>query len=116
MVLKPLIDSDQKPDAEAILGEQAGCMSATVCTKKHWQPCVSSKTQKNYSAQTVPRPSPRCRNSSMPIKARKIELLAKENDLKDAELHNRRLQQMITALGGVIAVMAGFFVYLLYRR
>jgi diguanylate cyclase (GGDEF)-like protein len=47
---------------------------------------------------------------------KQIELLARENSLKDAEINNRRLQQAVTMLGAVVTVMAGVFVFLLYRR
>ncbi len=47
---------------------------------------------------------------------KQIELLARENSLKDAELSNRRLQQVVTLLGAVVVVMAAVFVFLLYRR
>lgn len=47
---------------------------------------------------------------------RQIELLAKENALKDADIKNRQLQQIITLLGAVVTVMAGVFIFLLYRK
>ncbi len=47
---------------------------------------------------------------------KQIELLAKENDLKDATIKNSRLRQIITLLGAVVTVMAGVFIFLLYRR
>lgn len=47
---------------------------------------------------------------------KQIELLAKENALKDADIKNRRLQQVITLLGAVVTVMAGVFIFLLYRK
>ena len=47
---------------------------------------------------------------------KQIELLGKENALKDADIKNRRLQQIITLLGAVVTVMAGIFIFLLYRR
>lgn len=47
---------------------------------------------------------------------KQIELLAKENDLKDATIKNNRLRQIITLLGAVVTVMAGVFIFLLYRR
>ncbi len=47
---------------------------------------------------------------------RQIELLGKENDLKDADIKNSHLRQIITLLGAVVTVMAGVFIYLLYRR
>lgn len=47
---------------------------------------------------------------------KQIELLARENSLKDAEINNRRLQQIVTILGAVVTVMAGVFMFMLYRR
>jgi diguanylate cyclase (GGDEF)-like protein len=47
---------------------------------------------------------------------KQIELLAKDNALKDADIKNHRLQQMVTLLASVIAVLAGCFIYMLYRR
>ncbi len=47
---------------------------------------------------------------------KQIQLLARENSLKDAELSNRRLQQIVTILGTVVTVMAGVFMFLLYRK
>ena len=47
---------------------------------------------------------------------KQIELLARENSLKDAELNNRRLQQIVTILGAVVTVMVGIFMFLLYRK
>ncbi len=47
---------------------------------------------------------------------KQIELLARENSLKDATISNQRLQQIITLLGVIVTVMGGVFVYLLYRR
>ena len=47
---------------------------------------------------------------------KQIELLGKENALKDADIKNRRLQQIVTLLGAVVTVMAGIFIFLLYRR
>lgn len=47
---------------------------------------------------------------------KQIELLGKENDLKDADIKNRHLQQIVTLLGTVITVLVGIFVFLLYRK
>jgi diguanylate cyclase (GGDEF)-like protein len=47
---------------------------------------------------------------------KQIELLARENSLKDAEISNQRLQKIVTLLGAVVTVMGGVFVFLLYRR
>ncbi|MBI3283477.1 MAG: GGDEF domain-containing protein [Burkholderiales bacterium] len=47
---------------------------------------------------------------------KQIELLARENQLKDADLENRRLQQIISMLAAVVTVMVGVFIFFLYRR
>ncbi|HEX5739469.1 MAG TPA: HAMP domain-containing sensor histidine kinase, partial [Hydrogenophaga sp.] len=47
---------------------------------------------------------------------RQIEGLAQDNRLKDAEIHNRRLQQMATVIGAAGTVVAGGFIFALYRR
>lgn len=47
---------------------------------------------------------------------KQIELLAKDNALKDADIRNHRLQQMVALLASVIAALAGCFIYMLYRR
>lgn len=47
---------------------------------------------------------------------KQIELLARENQIKDADIKNAKLQQIVTLLGSLVAVMAGIFVYLLYRK
>lgn len=47
---------------------------------------------------------------------KQIELLARENQLKDTELANRRLQQTVTLLGIAVTLMAAVLLALLYRR
>ncbi|MFZ6750524.1 diguanylate cyclase [Undibacterium sp. Ren11W] len=47
---------------------------------------------------------------------KQIELLGKENALKDADIKNRHLQQVVTILGAILTVMVGIFVFLMYRR
>ena len=47
---------------------------------------------------------------------KQIELLARENSLKDATIRNQRLQQVVSLLGSIVTVMGGVFVFLLYRR
>ncbi len=49
-------------------------------------------------------------------KQKQIELLARENQVKDGELRNRRLQQIIMALTALVALLVGGVVYALYRR
>ncbi len=47
---------------------------------------------------------------------KQIELLARENQLKDADIKNRQLQQVVLMLAAVIMVMVGMVVFFLYRR
>lgn len=47
---------------------------------------------------------------------RQIEILAKDNALKDADIKNHRLQQMVALLASLVGVLAGCFIYMLYRR
>jgi diguanylate cyclase (GGDEF)-like protein len=49
-------------------------------------------------------------------KQKQIELLARENALKDTEISNQRLQKTVTLLGAIVTVMAGVFIFMLYRR
>ncbi|GGX45372.1 tetratricopeptide repeat-containing diguanylate cyclase [Undibacterium squillarum] len=117
-VLKPMIEAEQIVDAEAILGELAGMYERNGWFKEalitvRQQQKLSEQLFRSDRAKAVAAMQEQFQAEQ---RQKKIELLARENDLKDAELNNRRLQQIVMALGGVIAVMAGFFVYLLYRR
>jgi diguanylate cyclase (GGDEF)-like protein len=47
---------------------------------------------------------------------RQIEILAKDNALKDADIKNHRLQQMVALLASLVGALAGCFIYMLYRR
>ena len=47
---------------------------------------------------------------------KQIELLARENSLKDAEIRNHNLQQIVSLLATLVAIMAGAFLFLMYRR
>ncbi|MFZ6756633.1 diguanylate cyclase [Undibacterium sp. Ji50W] len=47
---------------------------------------------------------------------KQIELLARENQLKDAEIKNRQLQQIILLLAAVVMVMIGIVIFFLYQR
>lgn len=47
---------------------------------------------------------------------KQIEILAKDNALKDADIKNHRLQQLVAGLASLVGVLAGCFIYMLYRR
>lgn len=49
-------------------------------------------------------------------RTKQIELLGRENALKDAELRNRRFQQIVTLLGAALTILAGIFIFSLYRK
>ena len=47
---------------------------------------------------------------------KQIELLARENKLKDTELVNSQLKQSVTLLGAIVTLLSAAFVLMLYRR
>lgn len=47
---------------------------------------------------------------------KKIALLEKENDLKDADIKFRRYQQIAVLIGLVLVLIGGIFIFILYRR
>ncbi|MDQ1923625.1 GGDEF domain-containing protein [Massilia pseudoviolaceinigra] len=49
-------------------------------------------------------------------RTRQIDLLRRENLVKDADLRSRRMLQLLTTLAALLTVAAGIFVYVLYRR
>ncbi len=49
-------------------------------------------------------------------RTRQIDLLRRENQVKDADLRSRRLLQLLTTVGALLMVAAGAVVLVLYRR
>ncbi len=47
---------------------------------------------------------------------KKIELLERDNQLKNTEIENKKLQQQVTMLGVVLVVFGAVLVFLLYRK
>jgi diguanylate cyclase (GGDEF)-like protein len=47
---------------------------------------------------------------------KQIELLARENALKDSEIRRQQMQKIVTLLGAIVTILIGVFVYWLYRR
>ena len=111
-------DSGAKTDQEAILGElgrmyeQVGLYREAVATIREQQALTAQlfRADREKSVATLQA------QFDAVQRQKQIELLARENSLKDAEISNQRLQQIITLLGAVVTVMAGIFVFLLYRR
>ncbi|MCU6434790.1 diguanylate cyclase [Undibacterium sp. Jales W-56] len=116
--LKELKDADAKTDIESMLGEigrmyeKAGMYKEALATVREQQ-VLSSELFRAGRAKAVAALQEQFDANQ---RKKQIELLARENQLKDAEIKNRRLQQIITMLAAAVTVMAGTFVYLLYRR
>lgn len=47
---------------------------------------------------------------------KQIELLARENEIKDADIKNSRLQQIVTLLAAMVTILVGIFIFMLYRK
>lgn len=111
-------DSGAKTDQESVLGElgamyeQLNMYKEAVATIREQQMLTAelfrSDREKSVAALQE--------QFNSVQRDKQIELLARENSLKDAEINNRRLQQAVTMLGAVVTVMGGVFVFLLYRR
>ncbi|MBR7793255.1 diguanylate cyclase [Undibacterium sp. FT147W] len=117
-VVTYFIDSDQKPDAEAVLGEQAAMYERAGMYKEALQTVrrqqeLSNELFRSDRAKAVAALQEQFHSEQ---KQKQIELLAKENDLKDADIRNHRLQQIVTLLGAIVTVLVVAFLFLLYRR
>lgn len=116
--LRFMRESGAKADEEAILGElgrmyeAAGAYREAVATIREQQ----TLSKELFSAARDKSVATLQEEFDSVQRQKQIELLARENSLKDAEISNRRLQQMVTLLGAAVTVMAGIFVFLLYRR
>ena len=110
--------SDSKSDVESIIGElshmyeNAGLYKEALAATREQQ-TLSNELFRSDRAIAVAGLQEKFNADQ---RQKQIELLAKENDLKDADIRNRRLQQIVTLLGAVVTVMAGIFIFLLYRR
>jgi diguanylate cyclase (GGDEF)-like protein len=105
-------------DQEAILGElgrmyeQAGLYREAVATIREQQALTVQlfRADREKSVATLQA------QFDAVQRQKQLELLARENSLKDAEISNQRLQNTVTLLGAVVTVMGGIFVFFLYRR
>lgn len=118
IALKNAHDTGAMADEENILGElgrmyeQLGMYSDAVSTIREQQTLSEQlfKSDREKSVATLQE------QFDAVQRQKQIELLARENSLKDATISNQRLQQIITLLGAIVTVMGGVFVFLLYRR
>jgi diguanylate cyclase (GGDEF)-like protein len=111
-------DAGAKADEEAILGElgqmyeQAGMFREAVATIREQQALTVQlfRADREKSVATLQE------QFDSVQRQKQIELLARENSLKDAEISNQRLQMIVTLLAAIVTVMGGVFVFLLYQR
>lgn len=116
--LKRIHEAGARADEEDVLGElgrmyeQLGLYSDAVATIREQQ----QLSEQLFRADREKSVAALQEQFDAVQREKQIELLARANSLKDAEIANQRLQQMVTLLGAVVTVMGGVFVYLLYRR
>lgn len=111
-------DAGAKADQESILGElgrmyeEAGLYREAVAAIREQQALTAQlfRADREKSVATLQE------QFDSVQRQKQIELLARENSLKDAEINNQRLQMIVTILGAIVTVMGGIFVFLLYRR
>ena len=117
-VINAYIASGQKTDAEGIIGElanmyeRAGMYKEALATLRQQQK-LSDELFRSDRSKTVAQLQEQFNAKQ---RQKQIELLGKENALKDADIRNHHLQQVITLLGALVTVMVGIFIFLLYRR
>lgn len=116
--LKLVHDTGAIADEEETLGElgrmyeQLGMYSEAVATIREQQKLSEQLFQKDREKSVAAMQA----QFDAVQRQKQIELLAHENSLKDATISNQRLQQIVTLLGSIVTVMAGVFVFMLYRR
>ena len=117
-VIHEFLQSGQKTDAESVIGElanmyeRAGMYKEALSTLRQQQN-LSNELFRNDRSKAVAELQEQFKAKQ---RQKQIELLAKENALKDADIRNQSLQKVITMLGAMITVMVGIFIFLLYRR
>lgn len=109
---------DAKSDVEKILSElshmyeNAGMYKEALETVREQQK-LSDEIFQSSRAKAV---ATLQENFDAENRKKQIELLAKGNALKDADIKNHQLRQMVTLLASLVAGLAGCFIYMLYRR
>lgn len=116
--LKLAHEAGAKADEESILGElgrmyeQLGLYKEAVATIREQQ----KLSEQLFQADREKSVAAMQEQFDTVQRQKQIELLGRENSLKDATIRNQRLQQVVTLLGVIVTVMGGVFVFLLYRR
>jgi diguanylate cyclase (GGDEF)-like protein len=117
-VIAQLRESGATADLEAMLDEkgrmleQAGQYMAALATVRQQQTLQldSGRTGRDRAIAALQE------QFDANERTRKIALLQRENQLKDAELGSRRTAQIATTFAAVLTVLAGAAVFVLYRR
>jgi diguanylate cyclase (GGDEF)-like protein len=110
--------SGDKPELQAVLAEygesleRAGDLSGAVAAY-HRERALSDQLFKQRRQKAVLELQAKYETEK---KQRQIELLRRENQVKSAEIGNRRLQQRVWWLLALVFAMASAFVALLYRK
>lgn len=110
--------SESKADVENIIGELATMYEGAGMHKEALAALRRQQklTNELFSANRAKAVATLQEQFNAGQRQKQIELLGKENALKDADIKNNHLQQVITLMGAILTVMAGIFVLLLYRR
>lgn len=107
-----------KADMEQIIGELATMYERAGLYKEAMSTMRTQQTLSNelFNSDRSRAVSAMQEEFNADQRQKQIELLTKENDLKDTKLHNQRLQQIVALLGVLVALMIGAVVFMLYRR
>jgi diguanylate cyclase (GGDEF)-like protein len=116
--LKFFSDSSARADEEAILEELARMYAQAGFYREAYDTIQSQQklAKELFNADRARSVATLQEQFDSVQREKQIELLARENSLKDAEISNRRLQQIVTILGAIVTVMAGIFMFMLYRK
>ena len=116
--LKFIRESGARADEESILEELARMYAQAGLHREAYDTILGQQklTKELFNADRTKSVATLQEQFDSVQREKQIELLARENSLKDADINNRRLQQIVTILGTVVTVMAGVFMFMLYRK
>jgi len=117
-VLKQSRDLGDKADVEAIVGEISRMYEHAKMYKEALEYTREQQKLSNELFRTDRSKTVAALQEQFDADQRKkqIELLARENQIKDADIKNSRLQQIVTLLGAMLTIFGGIFIYMLYRK
>ncbi|WPX45267.1 MULTISPECIES: diguanylate cyclase [unclassified Undibacterium] len=117
-VVQAFLAADLKTDAESLLGELAGTyekagMYREALARLRQQQALSDELFRADRSKAV---ASLQESFNAEQRQKQIQLLAKENALKDADIRNHRLQQLVALLAAALMVLVACCGFLLYRR